>query len=321
MHKNLLVPLTPPSQKNIRPVKFPLGMNLTAKGKEEQSLAFGGQAVIEGVMIRSKKHMVVCVRQPNDEILTKTEEIKSLSEKYKILRIPFLRGIIALFETLYIGIKGLYFSANATLEEEEKLNPKEIAIAVIAALALSIFLFSIIPYFLTDLFGLKGVVFILVESLVRLGILLLYLASISLVGEFRRVFQYHGAEHTAINTYEAGVELNVENAKKHSRFHPRCGTSFLLIVTLISILFFSIIPNVGYFMRLAYRILLIPVIGAVSYEVLKLSDKYKDSRIMKVLVAPGLGLQYLTTREPEEKMIAVALKAVEEVDRLQKSQG
>jgi uncharacterized protein YqhQ len=296
-------------------------MKLTAKGKEEPSLAFGGQAVIEGVMIRSKKHMVVCVRQPNDEILTKTEEIKPLSEKYKILRIPFLRGIVALFETLYVGIKGLYFSANATLEEEEKLNPKEIAIAVIAALALSIFLFSVIPFFLADLFGLKGVVFILVESLVRLGILLLYLASISLVGEFRRVFQYHGAEHTAINTYEAGVELNVENAKKYSRFHPRCGTSFLLIVTLISILFFSIIPNVGYFMRLAYRILLIPVIGAVSYEVLKLSDRYKDSRIMKVLVAPGLGLQCLTTREPDEKMIAVALKAVEEVDRLQKSQG
>jgi len=297
-------------------------MNLNAKGKEEQSLAFGGQAVIEGVMIRSKKHMVVCVRQPNDEILTKTEEIKSLSEKYKILRIPFLRGIVALFETLYIGIKGLYFSANVALEEEEeKLNAKEIAIAVIAALALSIFLFSIIPFFLANLLKVGRVARIIVESVIRLGILLLYLASISLVGEFRRVFQYHGAEHTAINTYEAGVELNVENAKKHSRFHPRCGTSFLLIVTLISILFFSIIPNVGYFMRLAYRILLIPVIGAVSYEVLKLSDRYKDSRTMKVLVAPGLGLQYLTTREPDEKMIAVALKAVEEVDRLQKSQG
>ena len=318
LHKNLLVQLGPFSQKNIRPAKFPFGMSLTAEGKQEPSLAFGGQAVIEGVMIRSKKHMVVCVRQPNDEILTKTEEIKTLSERYKILRVPFLRGVVALFETLYLGIKGLYFSANAALEEEEKLNPKEIALAVIAALALSICLFSVMPFFLATLLKLGGVVFILVESVIRLGILLLYLASTSLVGEFRRVFQYHGAEHTAINAYEAGVELNVENAKKYSRFHPRCGTSFLLIVTLISILFFSIIPNVGYFMRLAYRILLIPVIGAVSYEVLKLSDMYKNSRVMKVLVAPGLGLQYLTTREPEEKMIAVALKAVEEVDRLQK---
>jgi len=295
-------------------------MKLTAKGKEEPSLAFGGQAVIEGVMIRSKKHMVVCVRQPNDEILTKTEEIKSLSEKHSILRLPFLRGILALVETLYLGIKGLYFSANVTLEEEEKLNPKEIALTVVVALALAILLFSVLPFFLTNLFlSLGGVVFIVVESVIRLGILLLYLASISLVGEFRRVFQYHGAEHTAINAYEARVELNVENAKKYSRFHPRCGTSFLLIVTLISILFFSIMPNLGYFIRLAYRVLLIPVIGAVSYEVLKLSDRYKDSKVMKALVAPGLGLQYLTTRKPDEKMIAVALEAVKEVNRLEKS--
>jgi len=293
-------------------------VKLTTK-REEPSLAFGGQAVIEGVMIRSKKHMVICVRQPNDEILTKTEEIKSLSERYKVLRLPFLRGIVALFETLYLGIKGLYFSANATLEEEEKLSPKEIALSVVLALALTIFLFSIVPFFLTTLLNLGGVVFNVTESVVRLGILLLYLASISLVGEFRSVFQYHGAEHTAINAYEAGVELNVENAKKYSRFHPRCGTSFLLIVTLISILFFSIMPNLGYFMRLAYRVLLIPVIGAVSYEVLKLSDRYKDSKVMKVLVAPGLGLQYLTTRKPDEKMIAVALEAVKEVNRLEKS--
>jgi len=288
------------------------------EGKKEPSLAFGGQAVIEGVMIRSKKHMVVCVRQPNDEILTKTEEIKSLSERYRVLRLPLLRGIIALFETLYLGIKGIYFSANATLEEE-KLSPKEIGLAIVVALALSIFLFSIIPFVLTSLLNLRGVVFNIVEAVIRLAVLLLYLASMSLVGEFRRVFQYHGAEHTAINAYEAGVELNVANVKKHSRLHPRCGTSFILIVTLISILFFSIMPNLEYLMRLAYRILLIPVIGGVSYEVLKLSDRYKNSRIMKILVAPGLGLQYLTTREPEEKMIEVALKAVEEVHRLQKS--
>ncbi len=297
-------------------------MNLTAKEKEEQSLAFGGQAVIEGVMIRSKKHMVVCVRQPNGEILTKIEEIRSLSERYRILRLPLLRGIVALFETLYLGIKGLSFSANAALlEEEEKLNPKEILLAVIAALALSIFLFSIIPFFLTTLLGLGGVVFIFVESIVRLGILLLYLASISLVGDFRRIFQYHGAEHTAINAYEAGIDLNVAEAKLYSRLHPRCGTSFLLIVTLISILLFSIMPNLGYFIRLAYRILLVPVIAGISYEVLKLSDRYRNSGIMKVLTAPGLGLQYLTTREPEEKMIAVALRAVEEVDKLRKSQA
>jgi len=291
-------------------------MKLGAKGKEEPSLAFGGQAVIEGVMIRSKKHMVICVRQPNDEILTKTEEIKSVFERYRALRLPFLRGIVALFETLYLGIKGIYFSANVSLEEEEKLGPKEVVLAVVVALALAIFLFSIIPFFLTTFLNFKGIVFNVVEGVIRLMILLLYLASVSLVGEFRRVFQYHGAEHMAINAYEAGVELNVTNAKKYSRFHPRCGTSFLLIVTLISILLFSIMPNLGFIARLAYRILLIPVIGAISYEILKLSGRYKNSRIMRVLVTPGLGLQYLTTRKPDEDMIAVALKAVEETSKL-----
>ncbi len=201
-------------------------MKLPVKGKEEPSLAFGGQAVIEGVMIRSKKHMVICVRQPNDETLTKVEEIKSVSERHKILRLPFLRGIVALFETLYLGIKGLYFSADAALEEEEELDPKVLVLALIMGIALAIFLFSILPFFLTTLLNLRGVVFNVAEAAIRLAILLLYLASIALLRDINRIFQYHGAEHTAINAYEAGVELNVENAKKYSRFHPRCGTSF-----------------------------------------------------------------------------------------------
>jgi uncharacterized protein YqhQ len=296
-------------------------MGLLSKGKKEPSLAFGGQAVMEGVMIRSKKHMVVCVRQPNDEILTKTEEIHSLSEKSRFLKLPFVRGILALFETLYIGVKGIYFSANAAFDDEEEeisFSPKEIAVVVAVALILSILLFSVTPFLLTSLLSLGGgVVFNVVEGVVRLSFLLVYLAAVSLVGDFKRVFQYHGAEHTAINAYEAGVELNVENARKYSRFHARCGTSFLLIVTLISILFFSIMPSATYFVRLAYRILLIPLIASVSYELLKLSDRYKDSRIMKVLTSPGLALQHLTTKPPEDKMIAVALKAVKEVVNLQ----
>ncbi len=294
-------------------------MGLLNKGKEP-SLAFGGQAVMEGVMMRSKKHVVVCVRQPNDEILTKTEEIHSLSEKYKFLKVPFVRGILALFETLYVGIKGIYFSANAAFDDEEEvLSSKEIAIVIAVALALSILVFSITPFFLTSLLNIGGgVVFNVVEGVVRLSFLLVYLAAVSMIGDFKRIFQYHGAEHTAINAYEAGVELNVENARKYSRFHARCGTSFLLIVTLISILLFSLMPNFGYWIRLAYRILLIPVIAAVSYELLRLSDRYKDSRIMKVLVAPGLALQHFTTRQPDDKMIAVAIKAVKEVENLQR---
>jgi uncharacterized protein YqhQ len=297
-------------------------MRLTAKEKKEPSLAFGGQAVMEGVMMRSKDHMVVCVRQPNNEIVTKTEELHSLSEKYSFLKLPFLRGILALFETLYSGIKGIYFSANAAFgddDEEESLNPKEIAVVVAVAICLSILLFSITPFFLTSLlnFG-GGVLFNIVEGIVRLSFLLAYLAAVSLVGDFKRIFQYHGAEHTAINAYEAGVELNVENARKYSRFHARCGTSFLLIVTLISILFFSIMPSADYLVRLSYRVVLIPVISAVSYELLKLSDRYRNSRIMRVLVAPGLALQHLTTRQPDDDMIEVAIKAVKEVENLQK---
>jgi len=296
-------------------------MKLIAEKRKEPSLAFGGQAVIEGVMIRSKKHMVICVRQPNNEILTKTEEIKSISERYEVLKLPLLRGIVALFETLYLGVKGLYFSANASLGEGEEIKPKEMAIAVAIALGLAILLFTVIPFFLTTFFNLKGVVFNIVESAVRLAIFLSCLAFMALVRDFKRVFQYHGAEHMAINAYEAGVKLNFKNAKRFSRFHPRCGTSFILIVTLISILLFSIIPNFGFFTRLAYRIVLIPIIGSISYEVLKLSDRYKGSRIMKILVMPGLGLQCLTTRKPDEDMIKVALKAVKEVNTLvQKSQ-
>jgi uncharacterized protein YqhQ len=298
-------------------------MRADSKDTKEPSLAFGGQAVMEGVMMRSKNHMVVCVRQPNKEIATKTEELHPLSEKYRFLKLPFLRGIVALFETLYSGIKGIYFSANAAFgedeNEEEVLNPVEIVVVIVAALGLSILLFSVTPFFLTSLLNLgAGVLFNVVEGIVRLSFLLVYLAVVSMLGDFKRIFQYHGAEHTAINAYEAGVELNVENARKYSRFHSRCGTSFLLIVTLISILFFSLMPSADYLIRLSYRIVLIPVISAVSYEILKLSDKYRDSAVMNVLVAPGLALQHLTTRPPDDDMLEVAIKAVKEVESLQK---
>jgi len=298
-------------------------MNVAAKDTKEQSLAFGGQAVMEGVMMRSKNHMVVCVRQPNNEIATKTEELHSLSDKYRFLKLPFIRGIVALFETLYSGIKGIYFSANAAFgedeNEEEVLSAVEIIVVIVAAIGLSVLLFSVAPFFVTSLFNFGGgVLFNIAEGAVRLSFLLVYLAIVSMVGDFKRIFQYHGAEHTAINAYEAGVELNVENARKYSRFHSRCGTSFLLIVTLISILFFSLMPSGDFLVRLSYRIVLVPVISSVSYEVLKLSDKYRDSAIMKVLVAPGLALQHLTTRQPSDDMIEVAIKAVKEVETLQK---
>jgi len=296
-------------------------MSLTDNGKKASSLAFGGQAVMEGVMIRSKEHLVMCVRQPNKEILTKTEEIHSLSEKYRFLKIPFVRGILALFETLYSGIKGIYFSANAAFGENEEasLNPKEIAVVVAVSICLSVLLFSVTPFFLTTLLNIEGVLFNVAEGVVRLTFLLAYLGAVSMLGDFKRILQYHGAEHASINAYEAGIELNVENVRKYSRFHARCGTSFLLIVTVISILIFSLLPSADYTTRFAYRIVFIPVISAVSYELLKLSDRYKNSIIVRALVAPGLLLQRFTTRQPDDDMIEVAIKAVKEVESLQRA--
>ena len=294
-------------------------MSLTKKENNE-SLAFGGQAVMEGVMMRSKDHMVISVRQPDDKIIIKHEELHSLSEKYRFLKVPFLRGILALFETLFSGIKAIYFSANAAFGEDEEVNlsPKEIGIVVGVAICLSVLLFSVTPFFLTSLLNLEGgILFNIAEGVVRLSFLLIYLALVSFLGDFKRILQYHGAEHASINAYEAGVDLNVENVKSYSRFHSRCGTSFLLIVTVISILFFSILPSGDYFTRLSYRIILIPAISSVSYELLKLSDKYKDSFVIKTLVAPGLVLQRFTTREPDEKMIEVAIEALKAVENVQ----
>ena len=300
-------------------------MNVAAKETKEPSLAFGGQAVMEGVMMRSKNNMVVCVRQPNNQIAVQKEELHSLSEKYKFLKFPFIRGILALIETLYSGIKGIYFSANAAFgedeNEEEVLSTIEILVVIALAIGLSILIFSVTPFFLTSLlnFG-GGVLFNVIEGFVRLSFLLVYLIIVSFFGDFKRIFQYHGAEHTAINAYEAGVELTVENARKYSRFHSRCGTSFLLIVTLISILFFSIMPSGDFLLRLSYRVILIPVISSVSYELLKLSDKYRESAVMKFLVAPGVALQRLTTRPPTDDMLEVAIKAVKEVESMQKGE-
>lgn len=292
-------------------------MELTAKKRQEPSLAFGGQAVIEGVMIRSKKHMVICVRQPNGKILTKTEEINSLSERHKVLKLPLIRGIVALVESVYLGVKGLYFSANVSLEEEdEKIEPKEMAVTFVVAIVLAIFLFSITPFLLTNLLNFKGLIFYVIESVIRIAIFLLYLVVVASIRDFRRVLQYHGAEHVAINAYEAGVKLNVKNVKEYSKLHPRCGTSFLLITLIISILVFSVMRSQDNLVALSYRIILIPVIVAISYEILKISDRYKNSLIMKALVMPGLGLQWLTTRKPDDGMIAVAIKAVQEVNKL-----
>jgi uncharacterized protein YqhQ len=260
--------------------------------------------------------MVLCVRKPNKEIVTNIEPVDSIAQRHKALGVPFVRGIIGMVETLYLGFKGLFFSANVAVEEEgEKFTYKEFAVAIALALGVTS-VFFVVPFLLTSLLKLEGILFNIVEAIVRLTLFLLYLVAVSSWGEFRRVLQYHGAEHKAINAFEAGVPLDVANVKRYSRLHPRCGTSFIFIVVIVSIVLFSIMPDLGFAVRLAYRLVLIPVIAGISYELLRLSGKYRDSAIMKVLTAPGLLFQRLTTKEPTDDMLEVSIKAVTETNKL-----
>lgn len=299
---------------------------LPGKKEKEPSLAFGGQALIEGIMIRSRSHLVMCVRKPNQEIVTNVEEVTSLSQKHKALSVPFIRGIVALPEMLYVGFKGLFFSANAAVEDEqggenEKFTWKEFAVAIALALGVAS-IFFIAPYLLTGWLGLipGTIVFNIVEAVIRLTLFIAYLTAIASWGEFRRVLQYHGAEHKAINALEAGAPMDVVNVKKYSRLHPRCGTSFIFITIIVSIVLFSIMPNLGFFINLSYRVLLIPVIAGISYELLRLSGKYRNSIATKVLTFPGLAFQRLATKEPTDDMLEVSIKAVCEAARLSETQ-
>jgi len=265
--------------------------------------------------------MVMCVRKPNSEIITNIEEVKSLSQKHRALGVPFIRGIVALPETLYLGFKGLFFSANAAIEEEEggeseKFTWKEFAVAIALALCVAS-LFFVLPFLFTMWLGLTaGIVFNIVEAVIRLTLFLAYLTAIASWGQFRRVLQYHGAEHKAINALEAGAPMNVENVRKYSRLHPRCGTSFIFITVIVSIVLFSLILSDDFFIRLSSRVILIPVIAGISYELLRLSGKYKDSPVTKILTFPGVTFQRLTTKEPSDDMLEVSIRAVCEATRL-----
>ena len=293
----------------------------SGRKREEPSLALGGQALIEGVMIRSRSHMVLCIRKPNNEVLTNIECYHSYTQRYRALGVPFIRGIVAMVETLYLGFKGLFFSANAAVEEQgEKFSYKEFGLAIALALGVTAFFF-VVPFILASFFSLTGVVFNVVEAMIRLSLFLLYLSIVASWGEFRRVLQYHGAEHKAINALEAGAQMDVETVKRYSRLHPRCGTSFVFIIILVSIVLFSIMPDLGYVVRLAYRLALIPVIAGISYELLRLSGKYRNSPIMKAFTLPGLAFQKLTTKEPTDDMLEVSIQAVTEANRLVNSQS
>jgi len=282
--------------------------------------SIGGQAVIEGVMMKSPSGWTVAVRDQKGDIHIKKEVLERLP---RFLRLPLVRGVVGLFHALAIGIKAIEFSASKayTGEDEKPLSPFAMASTIIFAVGIGIGLFIFLPLYLTKLMGLvvSGVekssfMFNLTDGIIRVLIFLLYVFAIGLWKDMRRIFEYHGAEHKVIHAYEAGRELDVESVRVFSPHHPRCGTSFLLIVMVISILVFSFVPQIWPFWgKFLSRLILIPLIAGISYELLRLSAKMKENSVIRLMILPGLLLQKLTTREPDDSQIEVAIRAVKEV--------
>jgi uncharacterized protein YqhQ len=280
----------------------------------------GGQAVIEGVMMRAPRSMAIAVRRADGEIVVQKKEVIPLSERFPLVKLPIVRGAVALFSSLIIGIKALNFSANEALaegEEKEELSSWAMAGTMAVAFGFGILLFFILPLYLTKLLtpviGDSNIVFNLVDGVIRVTVFLLYIVVISRMNDIQRVFQYHGAEHKSIFAFEAGDELTVANVRKYSCLHPRCGTSFLLIVMLVSIVIFSLIPKLWpFYLKAGSRIFLLPLIAGVSYEFLKWTAKNDQSALVKLIIAPGLALQRLTTREPDDSQLEVAIRSMEE---------
>lgn len=285
-----------------------------------EKINIGGQAVIEGVLMRAPRSMAIAVRRPDGEIVVKRDRVTPLSERFPLVKLPLVRGAVALFSSLVIGIKALNFSANEALaegEKKEEISSLAMGGTMAVALLFGILLFFILPLYLTKLLvpviGDSNLVFNLVDGVIRVMVFLLYIYSISRMRDIQRVFQYHGAEHKSIFAFEAGQPLTVENVRRFSRLHPRCGTSFLLIVMLVSILIFSLIPKLWpFYMKAGARIVLLPLIAGVSYELLKWSAKHDTSPLVRFLIAPGLALQRLTTREPDDDQVEVAIRSMEE---------
>lgn len=279
----------------------------------------GGQAVIEGVMMKGKKIWSVAVRSPNGDIHIKKEELKRLP---KFFSFPLIRGVIALFYALSIGIKAIEYSASKAYEEDgKKLNPFAMGFTIGLSITVGILSFILLPLYITKLIGLlfidvsnSSFLFNLVDGIIRILVFLFYILIVGCWKEMRRIFEYHGAEHKVIHAYENGKNLTLNNIKKHSTLHPRCGTSFLLIVMIVSIFTFSFIPQGWPFIhKFLSRVILIPLIAGLSYEILKLSANMKNNFIINILIKPGLLLQKLTTREPDDSQIEVAIRALEEV--------
>jgi uncharacterized protein YqhQ len=288
----------------------------------------GGQAVLEGVMMRGPRHWAVAVRKPDGEIAHASHAIDPLMAHHWTLRLPIVRGVVALGESLAIGFRALSVSANyAAVEEAEgDGEPAEIGrwalvFAFLVAIGFAVAVFKVGPALLTDLLPIKnGTLFVLVEGAVRVTVFVLYLVVLSYIPSLRRVFQYHAAEHKAINAYEAGEELTPETTQRHSLIHPRCGTAFLLWVMVVGVFVFALFGRPVWYWLIISRIALLPVIAGIAYELIRFAGKHADNRILMTLLAPGLWLQRLTTCEPTLDQLEVSIRALREVLDLEGSE-
>jgi len=276
---------------------------------------YGGQAVIEGVMMRGSKKMCVAVRAPDGNIVTHCEPLNPKIYASFIAKIPFVRGLTMLWDTLGLGIRTLMFSADVAMGEEDVEFSGPIAWGTITvSLVMAVAIFFVGPLLLlglVDRYIASSFVSNILEGTIRLALFLGYVWAIGFIPDIRRVFSYHGAEHKTINTYEAGDELTVESVGSHTVVHPRCGTAFLLVVMVVSILVFSLLGRPPLLLRIASRIVLIPVIAGIAYEFIKFSAAHQDHWLMRLLIAPGLWLQSFTTRQPDPLMLEVAISALQ----------
>lgn len=310
-------------------------MGINMKDKKTHKTSIGGQAVMEGVMMRGPKEIAIAVRKPDNEIIIEKKPIASVLQKNKILKLPIIRGCISFFESMVTGVKALMFSAqffdiegeeseskfDKWLEEKlgDKIKDVVIYFSVILSLILSIGLFFMLPNFITELIAklsgisVDGTPRTLIEGGVRMLIFLTYLLLVSQMKDIKRVFMYHGAEHKTIATYEHGLELTVENVRKGCRLHPRCGTSFLIFVMIVSVVVFLVIPKgLPWYLRAVFKILLLPVVAGISYEIIKFAGRH-ENWFTKLISKPGMWLQYITTREPDDSQLEVAIASLKAV--------
>jgi uncharacterized protein YqhQ len=307
------------------------------KEEKEKIMPIGGQAIIEGVMMRSPKRIATALRRANGEIEVNTQEYTSLTDRKKYLNIPVIRGAITLIEVMIIGIKALHMSADKAmidLEEKEKKEGKNTdqkkksgmtnvgaAFTTIFALLAGIALFFWLPLFLTtEIFNIEkdALLFNLIAGIIRISFFLIYIWLISFMKDVKRIFEYHGAEHKSVFAFEDKVFLSPENVDKYTTHHPRCGTSFLVIVMMVSLIFFILLDTIillsygkiNFFIRTITHLPLIPIVGGLSYEALKISAKNIHSKFVRLLIGPGLALQRITTQEPDKEQLEVAIHAL-----------